>query len=589
MEFIKFTLYLWLVLTNLVASTPLALPDFSPPPPRRPPRSEIPSASLAATMLEPSCNLVVPTAQSWMDYKDDIIEFSQTHVERFRRDPSYTTFPLYLRDQFARDLLPSSLSCDSVGDCGLTSCQMLNPELAQHDKQMAYFVFEQISGVDHLFKSQREAMREAASYIDGKIPEIVRTYSAGPRIASQLQERLNDRRRYEKLAMSLITAVGLMAGGAMALPAFGLTTSVVLPVTNLMASTYISVIGAFNAVRRDPGKISSDVEENLRSSLNEFRHAMIGNVTYGMDAIMGHGPSKPGQDLMDILRGDYFFRRDENIQQVVHESFEKMVFSTVINGAWAQERSYIVWADVPTGSCEYDARGPQESRVCLYDRPSSVYYMYALDVSREYDHGKNDMALIHSPTGYRNFIQGRNPTPYGITKEDVIRSSIFVHENKLQGALRNLDHHTISAALERGKAMGKDYGKVPGTFYLPISRNPGGEAISSVWTKHGRNYACMSGEFGWNDGSWTLAADETEDFLYHTGLMFSEDWERFCHRNGECKGADYVDLHAKLEARRKVGDPEIPKRLKHLFWKCEQDTKHGPGKPEHDYDSRPPI
>jgi len=27
---------------------------------------------------------------------------------------------------------------------------------------MAYFVFEQISGIDHLFKSQREAMREGA-------------------------------------------------------------------------------------------------------------------------------------------------------------------------------------------------------------------------------------------------------------------------------------------------------------------------------------------------------------------------------------------------------------------------------------------
>ncbi|KAG9189903.1 hypothetical protein G6011_06771 [Alternaria panax] len=589
MGFFTFFFFLWLVCTDLAASTPVSVPNPLVSPRRPSPPSDIAERSLASTSLQLSCNLVVPDTQSWTIYKDEVAEFSQRHWDRFRQDTSYTTFPLYLRDQFAHDLLPSSVTCDSIGQCGLTSCRFLNSELSQHDKQMAYFVFEQISGVDHLYKSQREGMREGRDYFDVKVPELIRTFSAVPRIQQQLQDRLNDRRRYEKLALSVVTAVGLMAGGAMAIPAFGVAETVAATMTNLLTNTYVSVVGSFNAFRRDPERLSSDLEENLRSSLNEVGHAMITNVTNDMQSLMERRPNGFGQDLMDVLGGDYFFRRDENIQEAVRQTFETVIFASIVSGAWAQERSYIVWADVPYGKCEYDMRGPQESRVCLTEYPNSVYYMSALDFSREHDHFSDDMALIHGPTGYRNFIKGRTQNPYGITKEDIVRSSIFVHENSLQDAIHDMDYPKVSNAVQRAKASGKDYGKVPGSFRLPITRNPGGEAISSVWVKKARNYPCMSGEFGWNDGTWTYAADQTEDFLYHTGLMFSEDWERFCHRNGECQGENGINLHEKLERRRRPGDPEIPKRLKHPFKKCKQDTEHGQGEPWHDNDRNPPL
>jgi hypothetical protein len=99
----------------------------------------------------------------------------------------------------------------------------------------------------------------------------------------------------------------------------------------------------------------------------------------------------------------------------------------------------------------------------------------------------------------------------------------------------------------------------------------------------------MSGEFGWNDGTWSLEKDETFDFLVQTGLMFSEDWEDFCSHNGHCKGDNDIDWHSRFEGLRKEGDPKIPKGLKHPFKKCKQKTEHGVGEPWRDFDENPPL
>ncbi|CAN9246248.1 unnamed protein product [Alternaria alternata] len=404
MEFFQFLFYLWLLFADVAfafANITVAGPDYPHVSQRRSSAGELSSNSLASTGTYSSCNLQVPSNISWPYFRELVANFTRVHVDQFRRDYRYTTFPLYLRENFAPDLPPSSMTCDSVGECSLTSCQLLNPELSPYDRQMAYFVFEQISG---------------ATYIDGQIPELIRTYSASPRIERQLQKKLMDRRRYEKLAMAIVGGAGLMAGGVMALPVFGIAATTGVAMTNLLTATYVSVVGSFNAVRPDPRHISSNLEENIHSSLNEFRHAMISNETFSMQSIMGHRPNTPGQDLVDVI------------------------------------------AVVP--------------------------------------------------------------------------------QDNLQDAIRNRDYHTISEAAKRDRAMGKNLGKVPGGFNLPICVNPGGEAISSDWDKRARNYPCMCGNFGWNDGTWTYQADETETFLVHTGLMYSEDWERFCHRNGECKGVE---------------------------------------------------
>jgi hypothetical protein len=104
--------------------------------------------------------------------------------------------------------------------------------------------------------------------------------------------------------MAIVGGAGLMAGGVMALPVFGIAATTGVAMTNLLTATYVSVVGSFNAVRPDPRYISSNLEENIHSSLNEFRHAMISNETFGMQSIMGHRRNRSPQTTSTDLGPD---------------------------------------------------------------------------------------------------------------------------------------------------------------------------------------------------------------------------------------------------------------------------------------------
>ncbi|RYO48580.1 hypothetical protein AA0116_g12338 [Alternaria tenuissima] len=589
MKVFKFLFYIWLLFADIA----IAITNVTVHPhlyQRQSSAGAISSNSLASTGTYSSCNLQVPSNISWPYFRELVANFTRVHVDLFRRDYRYTTFPLYLRDNFAPDLPPSSVTCDSVGECSLTSCQLLNPELSPYDRQMAYFVFEQISGIDHLFKSQREAMREGATYIDGQIPELIRTYSASPRIERQLQKKLMDLRRYEKLAMAIVGGAGLMAGGVMALPVFGIAATTGVAMTNLLTATYVSVVGSFNAVRSDLRQISSNLKENIHSSLNEFRHAMISNETFGMQSIMGHRPNTPGQDLVDVLAGEYFFRRDENIQQPLQESFLRTIFSPLSMES-GHRRDHTLFRRMYRLDTVSGIRVDLKRTGFAFQSIQTLYTTCMPSTSLGSTIiGKmtwpSSTVLLAVETSTRN--QGGLPHMASPRKILFVPQYLFMRTNcKTPYATGTTTQYPrLRSAIER---WGKNLGKVPGGFSLPICVNPGGEAISSDWDKEARNYPCMCGNFGWNDGTWTYQADETLDFLVHSGLMFSEDWERFCHRNGECKGVEWTDLHSQLDQKREPDDPPIPKRLKYLFNPCKQDTEHGSGKPWYDFKSNPPL
>jgi hypothetical protein len=74
--------------------------------------------------------------------------------------------------------------------------------------------------------------------------------------------------------------------------------------TALYTSCDLSVVSSFNTVRSEPGRISSNLEENIHSSLNEFRHAMISNETFGMQSIMGHRRNRSPQTTSTDLGPD---------------------------------------------------------------------------------------------------------------------------------------------------------------------------------------------------------------------------------------------------------------------------------------------
>ncbi|KAI4606911.1 hypothetical protein J4E83_009822 [Alternaria metachromatica] len=556
--------------------------------PRKPPPTQGPGGYVSVpSYSSASCGLVTPTAQTWRQNLPNIQVFAAAHWTGYLNDPGYNSFPHYLRDKLAPNVAPSASYCDTVGGCSF-SCQALDPSLSQHDRQMAYFLFEQIGGVDHLLKSLREGLQEGALYADGQVPSLVARYSAASRISTQIQQEKNDHRRMEKLGMTAVSALLMMAGGALAIPGFiGLDKTAAPSMVNMAASTYISVVGTINTARADPEKLPDNIEDVIRSSLNDFRHHSMISIAHESKQLMEGDKNNHGQDLLGLMQGQDFFRRDGNIQEDIMRMSEKVFKHAVINALWQWERPYIVDADVPTGACEVDTRGPTENRICLPERPDHSYWIYALDISQENDPGKNHKALIHGPTGYRNFFEGQNSDVYGATLEDVVRSSLAVHEHNLYDALQTADFQTVQSALGQAMNWGNGQFNLMGAYTLAIARNPRGEAISSVWSTHGRNFPCMVGEFGWNDNTYNPYQDQTFNFLVRSGLMFSEDWENLCHNEGHCKGDNDVDWHSRLDALRKPGDPPIPGSLKHPFKKCKQKTKHDYGDPSADFN--PPL
>jgi hypothetical protein len=135
---------------------------------------------------------------------------------------------------------------------------------------------------------------------------------------------------------------------------------------------------------------------------------------------------------------------------------------------------------------------------------------------------------VRSPTGSKNFDRYGDDSIHEITKQDIVRSSLFVHRHNLHEALETVNLDALTEAFNQeiyNEKLKENLGSVPGAFSIPICRNPQGEAISRTGTKDGKNYPCMCGEFGWNNNQWSEARDQTPNFLVYSGFMFSEDWE----------------------------------------------------------------
>jgi len=370
-----------------------------------PPRSTYKVSAPAPTSLQPCCGLQVPTAQFWAQNLTVIRAWVEDHWDRFLSNPLYKNFPNYLRDQYALSLTPSSVFCDTIGACSLFSCMHLKADLPMYDKQMACYVFEQIAGLDHLYSSMRTGLGESAAYMANRIPALVDKHSA----VSRIQQNLEDERKKEMLGLAIGSSVSLMAGGVGGVLSAGAGAGAALAAAamNLMANKYASMVGPMNAVRDVPPDNKANLKDQILAGLNEFSRSGLNNVIRVMEEFMEGEWNEHGQDLLDILKGEYFFRKDDPIQSAVRRNSNQLMRAGVMNALWAWERSYIIDANSPAG-CWNDRRGPQESRVCLPERPNRAYHVYALDKSQEYASGSGDKhARIHGPTGYRN-LRDRN-------------------------------------------------------------------------------------------------------------------------------------------------------------------------------------
>jgi hypothetical protein len=119
-------------------------------------------------------------------------------------------------------------------------CDHLKEGLSPHDKKMAFYAFEQISGVDHMFTSIQSGLTD---YLWRSAPNLVAKYSAAPRIEKQMKEE----RKQVKLIMAILQGLGLMSTAGLGL--YGIANpevALVAPVKvvlDLTVNSYISTTG----------------------------------------------------------------------------------------------------------------------------------------------------------------------------------------------------------------------------------------------------------------------------------------------------------------------------------------------------------
>jgi hypothetical protein len=141
----------------------------------------------------------------------------------------------------------------------------LNQSLPTNEKQAAYYVFEEIAGIEHLHKSVKKALTESSRYMHDSTKELVKTYSS----AEDIDDARREREKMLSLGMTMGTSILLTAGGIggvtpyIGLPQFLATgTQMIASVNkaisvfnaglNLVTGTYIAITGLAAKARENP-------------------------------------------------------------------------------------------------------------------------------------------------------------------------------------------------------------------------------------------------------------------------------------------------------------------------------------------------
>jgi hypothetical protein len=536
--------------------------------------------SLSISTFFKDCGLRKPTAEAWTANHAAIVDFVENNRESFL-ESGEDSFSIYLRDRYASYASPSTLNCDSVSECSITSCRNLDTDISIEEQQVAYLVFEQLSGIAHVMRGAQSATDIAGAYFLNAASDLVRRYSGAQHLEDVAKSRLDKK----KFIFSAVTAFVLLAAAATAIPTIGSTSlaaSSISVMANIMAAHYIGQSGMINTKLDAEGipDWTGMLEDKFTLKMNDVLHGQATETNNNFRNLLQGKRNHNNQTIFDLLTDREFASPDTDIIPSLQQNQERWYFASAVNSLWAFDRPYILDTDALTG-CENDLRGPPDYRVCLSEFPNRSFWLYAMTRMEENDFAWDDQAQINGPTGFHDFDREKNET-HSITREDIVRSSLFVHRNNLGDAVYDLDVPKIRVAFKKEVSEGlKDFGKVPGAFTIPVCRNVGGESISSVWSDKSRNYPCMCGDgFTWNRG-WTQDKDETERFLELTGFMFSEDWEDYCSDHNKCKGQNDINWYTSFTAKRYKGDPEIPYKLKHPFYTCRRPQGHeNYGRPE---------
>ncbi|KAF2877022.1 hypothetical protein BDV95DRAFT_601439 [Massariosphaeria phaeospora] len=338
----------------------------------------------------------------------------------------------------------------------------------------------------------------------------------------------------------------------------------------LVANSYIATAGL---VRKPGGNthIASDIDRLFKESMNGILHNTTDSINQDMRDIMV-GTVLGNIDLRTLIASGDYIEPHPDFFSALKSVTDRYQFAAAVNSLWTFDRPYILDVDAEMG-CENDRRGPALNKVCLSERPGKSYWIYA--IMQDEEHSKTNNAHIRAPTGLYRFRPDNNldynRDMHRITIEDIVRSSLWVHENHLEDAIRNMDATRIA---DMHRHASTNLGQVPGAFTIAVCRNPGGESITTTNQNDARNYPCMCGQFGWRPnekGAWSPQNDETPEFLVRSGLIFSGEWSRSCKRDNKCDASKKIDW---VFEGRFPRDIEIPEKSKHPFTECKKPRAH---------------
>ena len=457
---------------------------------------------------------------------------------------------------------------------------------------MAYYAFEQIANIEHYYRTLYGATIRATNYINGAHEALVDSFSH----AADISAANGKRKQTEMITTSVISSVLMIISTATGV--FSAFVPSVVAVEGVVLSTGARVTNLLNSVKYRtlsmlpngpltlittfytgmnfavkgwysepdvPGRVNNLFERLFTG----MAHMKTQQVWKELHRLMEGGPASNGTSIAELLKSGDFIEEKWRFQEKLSQALEKAYFAIAVDALWSLDRTYIVDTDEYNSlyNCANDLRGPPRNRVCLPERPGHVYWIYNIDGGKEDDKLHTVSARVKSPVGLRKFIE-RPGTYYNITKEDIVRASLWAQEANLVNQPGKLINKLPAIWFTKGAHVG---GTLAGTFTIPVCRNPGGEAISSVWSHWGRNYPCMCGDFSWRrSGGYTPEIDETPAFLKKTGLFASEDWEVFCKWHIKCK----EDPSVQVQWPEIAGAPNQVKNVKHPYMYCKRSNPH---------------
>jgi hypothetical protein len=454
-------------------------------------------------------------------------------------------------------------------------------------------------------RGAQDAARISGPYMMYRAKALVKKFTS----AARLEDRARSEKQTQEIAMAAVQGFILVAAALLAIPTIGATgpAAVTAAATSvgasIVSSSYVATMGvAKNLMPDGTPDYTNMVLDMYTGTMADVIHVRETNFANMFRDLLKGEPLHNGDTIDDFLTAEEFLGLDPDLVPFLQKREKQLMFAAGINMVWLFERPYILDVDTPNG-CENDMRGPRENRICLPEFPNRSFWLYSIGRGRENDLLYTRQEMVTGPTNFHAFDEEHEKT-HSITREDILRSALVVHRNQLQTSITNRNITQIIAALEK-ETIGswgdddpvlnsekvRNVGKVPGMFMIPICRNPGGEAISSVWSNGGRNYPCMCGEFPWRTTAtdyWHIDKDETLRFLELSGFKFSEDWEDYCSNHNKCNKREDIDFYSMLDATRYPGDPPVASWIQHPYRECLRVKDHyDHGYPEKDYLDEP--